>query len=451
MNTLIYISLVLASISTYAQSHNNVQTGYFVSDGSKKLIQKIHQQRKFTIDHPTSKGYEVYGPKELKDWLTLNSPYPFHTLDTQEKEKSLSTYPSPEEIEEKLKVLAKNNPGIFKLFSIGKTEENRDLWVMKVSDNVEVDEIEPEFKYVGNMHGDEIVGREMLVSLLDEIALNYRNGDKETLDLVNNTEIYIMPSLNPDGAAGKRRGNGNWRDLNRDFPDVVRDAKSYLSMQSIFDNAYRDHQKETLAMMDFQSKRHFALSANFHGGTEVVNYPWDTQRDDFPYKDLVVDLSREYAVKIPSMRDNREFVDGIVNGYEWYEINGGMQDWSYHWHQDLQVTIELSHSKWPTYDVVPSYYDKNRDSLFDYMKSVHQGFGVSLKGVEKFTVKISRVQDNEVSLIDTISITGNEFYKVLSKGQYRVQVIANGVNKIVDITVKKDKISPNGNFITLVK
>ena len=42
-------------------------------------------------------------------------------------------------IEEKLKVLAKNNPGIFKLFSIGKTEENRDLWVMKVSDNVEVD------------------------------------------------------------------------------------------------------------------------------------------------------------------------------------------------------------------------------------------------------------------------------------------------------------------------
>ncbi len=451
MNKLIYSTLLLASISSYAQSHNDVQTGYFVIDGARTLLEKIHKEKKFTIDHPTSKGYEVYGPKELKSWLTQNSPFPFYSLDTKEKEKSLSTYPTPEEIGEKLKVLAKENPDIFKLFSIGKTENNRDLWVMKVSDNVEVDEVEPEFKYVANMHGDEIVGREMLVSLLNEIASNYKSGDKETLSLVNNTEIFIMPSLNPDGAASKRRGNGNWRDLNRDFPDVVRDAKSFFSSGSIFDNAYVDHQKETLAMMEFQKSRHFALSANFHGGTEVVNYPWDTKKDDFPYKDLVVDLSREYAVKIPSMRDNREFVDGIVNGYDWYEINGGMQDWSYHWHQDLQVTIELSHSKWPTYDVVPSYYDKNRDSLFQYMKSIHQGFGVQIKNVEKFTVKISSIQNGKENLIDTISVPGNEFYKVLSEGQYKVQILANGINKVLDINVKKDQISNNGNFISILK
>ena len=46
------------------------------------------------------------------------------------------------------------------------------------------------------------------------------------------------------------------------------------------------------------------------------------------------------------MRDSTEFPGGIVNGYDWYEVNGGMQDWSYYWHNDLQVTIELSNMKW---------------------------------------------------------------------------------------------------------
>ena len=46
-----------------------------------------------------------------------------------------------------------------KLFSIGKSVEGRDLWVLKISDNVNVDEVEPEIKYISSMHGDEIVGQ----------------------------------------------------------------------------------------------------------------------------------------------------------------------------------------------------------------------------------------------------------------------------------------------------
>ncbi|PIK16377.1 M14 family zinc carboxypeptidase [Halobacteriovorax sp. JY17] len=449
MKKIILLSLLVSAISVQANSRNVVQEGFFVNDGSRELLKKIHQQGIFTVDHPTSKGYEVYGPKGLRSWLTKNSPFSYYSLNLGQKEKALSTYPSPEQIGKKLKDLAKKYPSIFKLFSIGKTEQNRELWVMKISDNVQVDEVEPEFKYVANMHGDEIVGREMMVSLLEEIAHNYTAGDPETSALVNNTEIFIMPSLNPDGAAGRRRGNGNWRDLNRDFPDVDRDAKNNFFEVSIFDNIERDHQKETVAMMKFQSERHFALSANFHGGTEVVNYPWDTKRDDFPYKNLVVDLSKEYARKIPSMRDNREFVDGIVNGYEWYEINGGMQDWSYFWHQDLQVTIELSHSKWPTYDLVQSYYDKNRDSLFDYMKSIHQGFGVKLKEARNFNVVIDKIENEKLRRIESIPVNGKEFYKVLSPGKYRIQIISNGLNKEIEVDINDHSISTNGNFYSI--
>jgi len=450
MKELLLATLLLATTSTLANQGNIVKEGYFVNDSKRDFLKTIHAQKRFTVDHPNKRGYEVYGPKDLGKWLKENSPFSFSSLRLEEKEKSLATYPTPEEIELKLKKLAKDNPSIFKLFSIGKTERGRELWMMKVSDNVEVDEVEPEFKYVANMHGDEIVGREMMVSLLEELAKNYKSSDLETTTLINNTEIYIMPSLNPDGAASRRRGNSNWRDLNRDFPDVVRDGQiEDTHSHSIFDNESRDRQNETVAMMNFQKKRHFALSANFHGGTEVVNYPWDTTGDDFPYKDLVVELSREYAVKIPSMRDNWEFVDGIVNGYQWYEINGGMQDWSYHWHNDLQVTIELSHSKWPTYDLVQSYYDKNRDSLFDYMKSIHQGFGIKFTKDEKFKVEIFKKNESSLTKIDTISKNGREFYKVLAAGNYKVKVTTSKLKKEIDLEVKKNSISPNGNYISL--
>lgn len=437
------LTLMMTTILGPIQAANIAEVGFFVKDTNRSFLKTIHAQKKFIVDHPSSKGYEVYGAKGLKKWLTKNSPVSFYSLDNiSDKQASLATYPSPEQIEGKLFELEKKYPSILKLIEIGKTESGRGLWVMKISDNVKTDEVEPEFKYVANMHGDEIVGRELMISLIDELATRYSKNDKEITKLVNNTEIFIMPSLNPDGAARRRRGNSNWRDLNRDFPDVERDSRNF----DFTENTTANRELETIAMMEFQKKRNFALSANFHGGTEVVNYPWDTQSGDFPYKNLVIDLSKEYASQIPSMRDNREFVDGIVNGYNWYEINGGMQDWSYHWHNDLQVTIELSHSKWPSYSQVPGYYQKNRGSLIRYMKRVHQGFGVKFKENKKGSITIKSFTNNRYKFLESLPFEGSEFYKVLSPGKYQIEVSVGNKSHKFEKYIQADDIQENGQF-----
>jgi carboxypeptidase D len=135
------------------------------------------------------------------------------------------------------------------------------------------------FKYVGNMHGDETIGRQLLIYLIEYLVRNY-GIVPEVTDLIDTTDIYLMPSMNPDGFAKSQEGfcesiqnyygryNGNGVDLNRDFPDRLD--------QKIIQKLYHtQRQPETLAMMEWIKTNPFVLSANLHGGAVVASYPYD--------------------------------------------------------------------------------------------------------------------------------------------------------------------------------
>jgi hypothetical protein len=104
----------------------------------------------------------------------------------------------------------------------------------------------------------------------------------------------------------------------------------------------------------------------------VVNYPWDTEADLFPLDNLVQKISLDYSKRVSYIYNSTEFVHGITNGYAWYEVDGGMQDWSYNWYKDLQLTIELTTIKWPAFSTLAGTYQDNRDALLALMEDIYQ-------------------------------------------------------------------------------
>lgn len=144
-------------------------------------------------------------------------------------------------------------PEIYSLSSIGQSVVGRELWTVKISDNVELmEDGEPQVEYIGNMHGNEVVGRELLLRYIYYLCTEYTLGNPEIVNLINTTQIYIMPSMNPDGYENVNRANQNNVDLNRDFPDRI-------------DGLHHSLQPETAAVIAHSLNNHFIISANLHG------------------------------------------------------------------------------------------------------------------------------------------------------------------------------------------
>lgn len=127
-----------------------------------------------------------------------------------------------------LKELNENYPNITRLYSVGRSVQGRELYVLELTTNPgEHDRNKPEMKYIANMHGNEVVGRELLLLLLKYMCENYGKDERVTT-IVQGIRVHVMPSMNPDGYEISKVGdvsgligrtNADNVDLNRNFPD----------------------------------------------------------------------------------------------------------------------------------------------------------------------------------------------------------------------------------------
>ncbi|XP_073284773.1 carboxypeptidase SOL1 isoform X1 [Primulina huaijiensis] len=283
----------------------------------------------------------------------------------QKLEELAQGYMSNSDLEKAMKELNHRCSNISRIYSVGKSVLGVPLWVLEFSDRPGQREAEPAFKFIGNVHGNEPVGRELLLRLGSWICDNYMNDPLATL-IVENVHLHLLPSMNPDGFALRRRGNANNIDLNRDFPDQFFPMNDDLELR----------QPETKAIMKWSEEIRFTASASLHGGALVANYPWDGTEDkkknyygcpdDETFKFLATLYSRSHY----NMSQSEEFPGGITNGAFWYPIYGGMQDWNYIHFGCFELTLEISDNKWPSVNELPLLWEYNRMSMLNMVASL---------------------------------------------------------------------------------
>ena len=301
----------------------------------------------------------------------------------------------------------------------------------------------PKFLYTSTMHGDEVTGMILMLRLINEFCTS---NDTRIQNILNNVDLFIFPCTNPDGTykggnntvTGAQRYNGNNVDLNRHFPDFD-------------DGAHPDgasyYQDEAQWMMDLAQQYLFTMGANYHGGAEVMNYPWDT------YQPLHTDdawwqyVSREYAQLCQAVNSsymitansNGDTPSGITNGYAWYTITGSRQDYMNYYGQCREVTIECSKSKTPSASQLPNFWNYNHNAMLTYIEECLNGIhgfvfdaetGQPLQGV---TVTVLNHDDfgSEVS-----THTLGDFHRPIKGGSYSLKFSKEGYcPHYLDVTV----------------
>ena len=184
--------------------------------------------------------------------------------------------------------------------------------------------------------------------------------------------------------------------------------------------------------MDFAEERDLVMSANFHGGAEVINFPWDTWAKLAADDDWWYFVSREYADTAHSYSPFGYLTDldnGVTNGYAWYSISGGRQDYMNYFHHCREVTIEISEMKMPPGSQMPQFWDYNYRSLLNYMEQVLYGVrGVVTNVFNGNTIKAEVFVDSHDMDESHIysSIPKGNYHRLLKQGFYNITFSAFG-------------------------
>jgi hypothetical protein len=355
-----------------------------------------------------------------------------------------NSYPTYAEYESLMQRFVSDFPGICKEEDFGTTINGHRLLALKITDNPGERENEPVIFYTASMHGDEPVGFVMMLHLIDSLLKGYSTSP-EIMDLVDRSEIWINPLANPDGAyflsdssvEGSTRFNAAQIDLNRDFPEI---GKTDIDTSGI--------QPETHAMISFMKQIKPVLSANFHSGAEVVNYPWDTWQsrpaDDSWYRYI----SHTYADTVQKYSEPGYMTflnDGITRGIEWYQIYGGRQDYVNFYLNAREVTIELSDNKIPAGIELQKLWEYNKRSLLQYMNNSFTGFAGVVTDSSTGKPVNARIRllnyDYDNSFVFSRPDDGS-YYRLLKEGAYNAVFTSVGYQyKIVPVSVEKGRLT----------
>ncbi|GAA2220217.1 M14 family metallopeptidase [Micromonospora olivasterospora] len=300
-----------------------------------------------------------------------------------------SNYHDYAELTAKVNQVVTDHPAIARKSSLGRSYEGRDLMAVKISDNVGTDENEPEILFNSQQHAREHLTVEMAIYLLDLFTDNY-GTDSRITNIVNTRELWIVPTVNPDGseydiATGSYRSWRKNRQPNSGSSYVGTDLNRNWgynwgccggSSGSTSSETYRGPSAfsapESQALRNFVNSRvvggvqQIKANIDFHTYSQLVLWPFGYTTANTP-TGMTLDQYNTFATLGQRM--------AATNGYtpeqssDLYITDGDSLDWLWGTHKIWAYTFEMYPGSasgggfYPPDEVIPRETSRNREAV----------------------------------------------------------------------------------------
>ncbi len=302
------------------------------------------------------------------------------------------SYPTWAEFQTDLHDIVSNYPTLCIMDTIGWSYEGRPIQVVKLSDNVEIDEDEAEVLYTGLTHAREWPSLVVSMFILDSLTSAYGSDPAVTLQ-VNSREIYFIPCLNPDGYVYSHDLGIDWRKNRRPFPEYgtvgVDLNRNYAGStdghpegewgttignithdpsSSVYCGPSPFSEAETSVERDFIATRDFVAGLTFHTHGEMVIWSWAYGYYSAPNSDYIADLGTGIANLIAQEDYTGTYLP--QQSAQLYPTTGDATDWVYGYHHYVDgadflfYTVEIGQQFQPPTVHLAQIVRENFDGAF---------------------------------------------------------------------------------------
>jgi len=349
---------------------------------------------------------------------------------------------------------AMNYPAITHLISIGQTEEGREIWAIKISDNPSVDEDEPVVLYNGQHHAREVMCAEVTLDTVDYLCTNY-GMDPQVTNWVNTLEIWVVPQLNADGVYHVFNSYYDWRkdrhinsdpscpgiDPNRNYPAFWGSCNGSSGSQC--SDTYRgEFPGESYCvshMMTFASSIRAVFDLSYHSYSELVIYPYGCDGDTTPEHDAIASVGQSMASLLE--RDNGTM--GYSPGTAWellYSVDGGDVDWHYADVGTFPYVIEINSSSQgfqPDYSTWRDITVERMRPGWQYLLNRIEGPGITGLVLDACTGTpiegaVVNLAEYPLTADETPRTSDNfgRYFRVVVPGEYHLEISAPGYSDV---------------------
>lgn len=337
------LSLLFFSFTAFAHNNSTLRT-YHLIRPETKTIDAVADE--FEVVKKLADGFEIYVPEsKAKRFLELA---PTAELIPISHLKSFETagYRNITQVEQELKKLVLQYPTLAKLETYGTTASGHTLYALKVSDNVHIDEDEPELMITAATHGDEIITVEVEMELIILLLQNYEKDPRLT-KMIKEKELYFIPVVNPQGYSQRDRYANN-TDPNRDYPYPGDENKKSVDCID--------------SLLKWFHSRNIKGSIDLHAYGKLIMFPWAYTKTSPPKDD---ETNFQYLTN--SMAEINKYEAGQISKII-YVAKGSSADYYYWKNRTFALGIELSTSKAPPFVAVPKVIEESKEMIWRFIE-----------------------------------------------------------------------------------